>query len=443
MDHPMLASPDTLWAMLPRTADVLARNPDTRAVEPSAEETTAFLTRRGLKEVPNTWRAAMRNGVGVLPVFGPVFSRMHWQRLALDFGVLMDDPSVRAIVFDFDTPGGIVTGTQEFADLVYAARGTKPITAFIAGMGASAGYWLASAADDVVIAETAEAGSIGVAALYVDWSKFDERIGIREIQIISSQSPNKNKDPATPAGLALIQARVDALADVFIDRVALQRGVARDTVLADFGQGDMIVGEGAVDAGLADRIGTFDALLAEMANPQRRSFNMTTKTSRLSAGTYQVAEDGAEPVAVAINDAFVDAHCAAIVTARVEAAVTARVDAALAERDAAHATALEAAVTVARTEARAEERTAERARFAAVLDISPVALDAETSRAIAEGESAETFAVALMKVQKDRGVSLAQLAAEASGVPHGGAGGGGGGSGDGWGSVVKKFSSKR
>jgi hypothetical protein len=57
---------------------------------------------------------------------------------------------------------------------------------------------------------------------------------------------------------------LDALADVFIDAVAKYRGVSTEMVISKFGGGDVFVGQLAVDAGLADRVATFESVHAEL-----------------------------------------------------------------------------------------------------------------------------------------------------------------------------------
>jgi hypothetical protein len=85
------------------------------------------------------------------------------------------------------------------------------------------------------------------------------------IEFVSSQSPHKRPDPSTEAGKAQIQATADDLADVFVDAVAANRGVSRDAVLSDFGRGGSLVGSKAVAAGMADRVGSLEQVIAELA----------------------------------------------------------------------------------------------------------------------------------------------------------------------------------
>jgi signal peptide peptidase SppA len=237
-----------------------------------AEVREQALAARDGRPLQNTRAVTVRDGVAVIPVAGPLFRHANlmtdisgatsYSTLRKDLQVALDDPSVRAIMLDIDSPGGELNGVSELASAVYDARGKKPIKAYVGGMGASAAYWIASAADEVIAADTAMLGSIGV--VYAQMRE-DPETKARTVEIVSSQSPHKRMDITDDADRARLQARIDALADVFIDAVARNRGVDRTTVIEKFGRGDLLVGENAVAAGLADRVGNFEAVLEELA----------------------------------------------------------------------------------------------------------------------------------------------------------------------------------
>ena len=117
----------------------------------------------------NTYDVEMRDGVAILPVSGPLFRYANlftalsgassYQLLARDFNRALESDEVRAIVLNIDSPGGEANGVSEFADMIFNARGTKPIIAYVGGTAASAAYWLAAAADEIIIEATADVGS--------------------------------------------------------------------------------------------------------------------------------------------------------------------------------------------------------------------------------------------------------------------------------------------
>lgn len=254
------------WAILPASLefilDVAARQhvPDFEAVEA-----------RRAKRHDQSESLQIRDGVAVINVTGPIFRYADFfteisgatsvSRLARDWAVAINDQNVSAILLNIDSPGGEVAGINEFAEMVYLSRGRKPIIAYVDGMAASAAYWIASAADEIVTDATGLLGSIGVAAAMPN----PDSRGNKEIQFVSSQSPRKRPNPNTEAGRDQIQQMVDDLATVLIATVARNRDTDPATVEQAFGQGAVSVGEKAVDVGLADRLGSFEAVVAELA----------------------------------------------------------------------------------------------------------------------------------------------------------------------------------
>jgi len=250
------------------------------------------------RPLDNTRNVSLREGVAVIPVHGPIFRYANLftaisgatpiETLALDITRALDDGQVKALVLDIDSPGGEASGVNELADLLYGARGRKPIVAYVGTMAASAAYWLASACGEIVCDATAELGSIGVVAGVPD----PDARQSRTIEFVSSQSPNKRVDVRTEGGRAEIQQRIDDLADVFVQAVARNRQVSVDTVLEQFGQGSMLIASKAITRGMADRVGSFEQVIADLTSrtqqqPSARRYGATalhTKETSMSRG---------------------------------------------------------------------------------------------------------------------------------------------------------------
>ena len=236
------------------------------------EKPEAVAARLG-KELQNTHTVTERDGVAVIPVTGPLFRYANiftaisgatsYEILAQDFAVALDNPDINAIILNIDSPGGEVNGCAELANMIFAARGKKPIIAYASGDAASGAYWIASAADQVVASETSGLGSIGVVAVYRG-AKPDKNAPTT-IEIVSSQSPFKRLNPESDEGRAKLQTRIDAMAEVFVNTLARNRGIEAAKVLEQFGGGDILIGAHAVNAGLADRIGSLEKLIAEFS----------------------------------------------------------------------------------------------------------------------------------------------------------------------------------
>ena len=229
------------------------------------------------RKLQNTYAVSVRNNVAVIPIHGPLFRYANlftvisgatsYELLARDFNEALENQEVKAILFDIDSPGGEVNGCSELADMIYQARGKKPIIAYASGNCCSGAYWIAAACDEIVVTDTALVGSIGVVAVY------ERQDGKNEIEIVSSQSPLKRINPETPEGLAHIQNRLDSLAEVFINKIALYRDVSTETVIKDFGQGDVFVGKKAIWQGLANRQSSFERILTDL-NKEKETENM-------------------------------------------------------------------------------------------------------------------------------------------------------------------------
>lgn len=195
--------------------------------------------------------------------------------LEAQFAEAIADPAVAGIVLRIDSPGGLITGIEEFAGAVAAARGIKPIVAYAYGNAASAAYWIASAADKIVAGPTTVLGSIGVAmAVAKDRDS-------RWVKFVSSGAPYKNLDPLSEKGRESIQKRLDAMEAEFVGAVARFRNVSPAYVLSEFGQGDVLPARDAVRTGMADHLGGFkDALALISTLQQQRKGDTMTKPNQ-------------------------------------------------------------------------------------------------------------------------------------------------------------------
>jgi signal peptide peptidase SppA len=260
----------------------------------------------------------IRDGVAVIPVEGPLmryasmFSRISgatsYATIARDFGLAIKDPNIKSILLNIDSPGGQVNGVGELASIIHASRGIKPIYAYISNEGASAAYYLASAAEHIIAAPSAIVGSIGTVAAFPN-PKADGQTS-KTIEIVSSQSPNKRVDITTKEGKSQIQAIVDSLAQVFVDAVALHRNTTVEDVLDNYGQGGVFVGQQALDAGMVDAIGSYEstiAIMSELTKSQNKNIQEVKKEAKsmsfredLMAFLQGHANDDETPVATNI-----------------------------------------------------------------------------------------------------------------------------------------------
>jgi len=211
---------------------------------------------------PATRKAMLRDGVGLLPVMGPVFPRANVMTeysgacsldvAAADLRALQASPDVRSILMVMDSPGGAVAQVNDFARMVAASP--KPIAVHVTGMCCSAAYWIgSSAAGGMSMDPTGVVGSIGV-MISTSYQVDPDANGRRDLDIASTNAPNKRPDLSTEEGQAQIRQMLDGIEAVFIGSVAKGRGVTEATVRSDFGAGGTLAGQAALAAGMVDRI---------------------------------------------------------------------------------------------------------------------------------------------------------------------------------------------
>lgn len=239
------------WAILPEALQSLSTISDIN---------TGFAPKVAQSPFPASFGADLN--MAVLPIHGVILPYSSpfasyigascLDALSQQFCIARDNPDIRAIVLDIDSPGGMVTGVHAFSQQVFAARPIKPIIAKVSGLAASAAYWIAASCSKILLDPTAMVGSIGVVASYTDDKEKHKKAGVLKTDIVSTQSPHKRPDSSTPEGRNQLQAQVDQLAQVFIEAVALYRNTSPETVLKEFGQGGLCVGKTAVTQGMAD-----------------------------------------------------------------------------------------------------------------------------------------------------------------------------------------------
>jgi ClpP class serine protease len=175
----------------------------------------------------------------------------------------MSNPACTAVLLKVDSPGGEANGCGDLAAQIRGWDAQKPILAYAEGMCTSAAYYLSSACRAVLCGPGAQLGSIGVRMALIDDSKAQENAGIQEIEIVSSQSPDKRSTPIDGDLRALAQQRCDDMGALFISDVARYRGVATAKVEKDFGRGYYMIASKAVKCGLADDITDYAGALAQ------------------------------------------------------------------------------------------------------------------------------------------------------------------------------------
>ncbi|MGH9601873.1 MAG: signal peptide peptidase SppA, partial [Terriglobales bacterium] len=135
-----------------------------------------------------------------------------------------DDDSVKAIILHINTPGGGVAASQEIHDAVKRVREKKKkrIVAAIETVGASGGYYIASATDKIYADPGSVVGSIGVIAQYFNYGELVRWMKLKDITLKTGEfmdTGNPTRD-LTPAEREYLQKLMNDMHMQFVRAVA-------------------------------------------------------------------------------------------------------------------------------------------------------------------------------------------------------------------------------
>ncbi|VAX16222.1 hypothetical protein MNBD_NITROSPINAE02-315 [hydrothermal vent metagenome] len=191
-----------------------------------------------------------------------------------------DDDSVKAIVMRINSPGGVVTPSQEIFNEVRRTTRKKPVIASMGALAASGGYYVAAGCDRIVASSGTLTGSIGVIMMFSNSEKLMDWIGIKTNVIKSGKfkdagSPHR---PLTEADRAVMQGIVDDTYEQFIEDISSSRGMDIEEVrkVAD---GRIYTGRQAKALNLVDDIGDL-----------KEAIDIAAKTAGI-VGEPDIAED--------------------------------------------------------------------------------------------------------------------------------------------------------
>lgn len=197
------------------------------------------------------------------------------------------DPNVSGILLAIDSPGGTVSGTDDLAADVKAAKRMKPVYAHIDDLGASAAYWIASQADKVTAnSPTALVGSIGTLQVVQDISAAADKAGVRTLVFATGALKGMGTPGTTITDEQAqhIQGLVNSVQEQFDAAVRNGRGLSAKQ-LADVKHGGVMTATDAKQAGLIDAIQPLGKTLAELTAATKDGAGMDRRRAEVDSGT--------------------------------------------------------------------------------------------------------------------------------------------------------------
>jgi capsid assembly protease len=276
-----------VWLIRPDKLDAIMSLLENRAagIQTSADTLAAFARDNkdkrqthleGVNAASGNVSKTAPKSIGVIPILGSIVQRGNLfteasgtastDVIGKQFDSLLQNDQVGTIVLDIDSPGGTVYGVPELAYKIQSGRDRKPIVAVANAEAASAAYWLASAASEIVVTPSGNVGSIGAYAMHIDQSALNESLGVKPRYIAYGKYKTEGNpdEPLSDEAEEEIRKRVNRYGVMFEEAVAANRGVTLATVRSDYGQGRMLDADAAKKAGMVDRVESFEATISRL-----------------------------------------------------------------------------------------------------------------------------------------------------------------------------------
>lgn len=216
------------------------------------------------------------NKVAVIPVQGAIASAdsslggaqptVTPEGLADALAQAADDEGVRAVVLEVNSPGGGVTASDEMHQSIvdFKKNTDKPVVVSMGDTAASGGYYISTAADEIVANETTLTGSLGVIFQLNNFEELADKYGYKQVIIKSGEFKDIGNAfrQITPEEREIFQSLVDESYAEFVDVISSGRGIPEDRV-REIADGRIYSGQRAKELGLVDSFGGLDEASAE------------------------------------------------------------------------------------------------------------------------------------------------------------------------------------
>ncbi len=181
------------------------------------------------------------------------------------------DGRVKAVVLEVNSPGGGVVATDQMHESIGDFKETtdKPVVVSMGETAASGGYYLATAADEVVANPGTLTGSLGVIFSVLNYEEAEEKLGLEEEVFKSDRFKDifSGSRERTPEEREIIQGLVEEDYERFVEVIVEGRDLPEDRV-REIADGRVYSGRQAEALGLVDELGDLDhaaGISAELA----------------------------------------------------------------------------------------------------------------------------------------------------------------------------------
>ncbi|MCC7347570.1 MAG: S49 family peptidase [Variibacter sp.] len=266
---------------------------ETSLLSQAAETLRGFLPRRFRSDIPVVPVVRLTGSIGFTTPLRPGLSLASCAR-ALERAFAFRKPA--AVALAINSPGGSAAQSHLIFKRVRQLADEKsvPVLAFIEDVGASGGYMIACAADEIIADENSIVGSIGVVGGSFGFHGLLEKLGI-ERRLYTSGENKAMLDPFLPEkpdDVARLRAIQREIHESFIALVKSRRGAALAAGGADLFTGEYWTGQTAVALGLVDHIGDLRSFLRERFGEEVHTPLVTGPRSLLGRAAPGIAAGG-------------------------------------------------------------------------------------------------------------------------------------------------------
>lgn len=183
-------------------------------------------------------------------------------------------PGLKAVALSINSPGGSPAQSALLHDRIRTLADEKavPVYAFVEDVGASGGYWLACAGDEIYANASSIVGSIGVITSTFGLHEAIRRLGV-ERRLFTSGERKSLLDPflpERPEDVERLRNLQRELHETFKAHVRKRRGARLKGSEEELFSGEFWTGQKAVELGLVDGVG-------EMRQAMRLKFGDKTR----------------------------------------------------------------------------------------------------------------------------------------------------------------------
>jgi signal peptide peptidase SppA len=246
------------------------------------------------------------SGTSLLPWVRPRFNVIELHGVIAARAGMLSADSVRPliekafqtrnpVILDIESPGGSPVQSDLIATMIrsHADRAGVRVHAVIREVGASGGYWLACAADEIHANPMSIVGSIGVVGGGFGFPHLLDRLGV-ERRVYTAGTNKARLDPFSPEkpeDVAFARDLMEKLHVRFKDWVRRRRGNRLKALDTEVFDGGYMLGEQALALGLIDGIATIDELVRDLGGDRARPRRIAPKRSRFGLRLPRLAVD--------------------------------------------------------------------------------------------------------------------------------------------------------